>query len=306
MKPIDSKEQHLPLADLGERLSELRLREALALENMRRSLERHGQLEPLIAFQCQDKLEIIDGFKRVLAARALGWASLSLRVVDVDIIEAKCMLVALHDRRGITELEEGWLIRSLYREDNLSQPAIAQRLGRDKSWVWRRLMLVEGLDQAVQADVRLGLLVPRAAVAIGQLPRGNQAAAAAFAIRRGLTVRQTELFVAELGDCKDAISQAQEITRRLDCIAPTAGNVAKPKRAARNEADWISADIHTIRQTAARLEARVLAAPLETFGSQAATLLRESLVGLAPVLCALLNTIDKAACKKDSDRKEAA
>jgi ParB/RepB/Spo0J family partition protein len=199
VKPIDSKEQHVPPADLGERLAELRLREALTLENMRQSLARHGQLEPLMAFRCQDKLEIIDGFKRLLAARALGWASLSMRVVDVDIIEAKCMLVALHDRRSITELEEGWLIRSLYRDDNLSQPAIARRLGRDKSWVCRRLMLVEGLDQAVQADVRLGLLVARAAVAIGQLPRGsgNQAAAAAFVIRRGLTVRQTELFVSD-------------------------------------------------------------------------------------------------------------
>ncbi len=295
----------MPIADLGERLSELRLRDKLALENMRRSLARHGQLEPIVAFVCQDKLETIDGFKRVIAARALGWSSLRLRVVDTDIAEAKCMLIALHDRRCMTELEEGWLIRSLYRDDNLSQPTIAQRLGRDKSWVCRRLMLVESLDQAVQADVRLGLLVPRAAMAIAQLPRGNQADAAAFAIRRGLTVRQTELFIGELGDCADVKSQAREIKRRLDGIVPTSEKTTKTKRSTRNEADWISSDIHTVRQTAARLEARVLAAPLDAFGNQAASLIRESLIGLAPVLCALLNTIDKVA-GKDADKKEAA
>jgi len=295
----------VPIADLGERLSELRLRDKLALENMRRSLARHGQLEPIVAFVCQDKLETIDGFKRVIAARALGWSSLRLRLVDTDIAEAKCMLIALHDRRGMTELEEGWLIHSLYRDDHLSQPVIAQRLGRDKSWVCRRLMLVESLDQAVQADVRLGLLVPRAAVAIAQLPRGNQADAAAFAIRRGLTVRQTELFIAEIGDCADAKSQAEEIKRRMDGLVPISEKTTKPKRSARNEVDWISTDIRTIRQTTARLEARLLAAPLETFGNETATLIRENLVGLAPVVCALLNTIDKVACTA-LDRKETA
>lgn len=302
---MHSTEHEIPLVDLGERLSDLRLREKAALENMRRSLSRHGQLEPVVAFQCQDKLEIIDGFKRVIAARALGWSSLRLRVVETDVVEAKCMLIALHDRRGITELEEAWLIRSLYRDDNLSQPAIAQRLGRDKSWVYRRLMLVESLDQAVQADVRLGLLVPRAAVAIGQLPRGNQAEAAQVAIRRGLTVRQTELLVAELGAYTDVKSQASEIKRRIDGLVPISDKTPKPKRSVRNEVDWISGDIHTLRQTAARLQARLLARPIDTHGNQAATLIRESLVALAPVLCALLNTIDKIA-GKDSDRKEAA
>lgn len=303
MKRNHSEEHDVPPADLGERLSNLRLRDAAALENMRRSLDRHGQLEPVVAFECQDKLEVIDGFKRVIGARVLGWSTVHMRVVDADVVEAKCMLIALHDRRGITELEEGWLIRSLYRDDNLSQPTIAQRLGRDKSWVCRRIMLVESLDQSVQADVRLGLLVPRAAMAIAQLPRGNQAEAAEFAIRRGLTVRQTELFVAEIADCPDVKSQAHEIKRRLEGTLPLSDPKSRPKRSVRDKCDWISADIRTIRQTTARLQAQLLAAPLNALGDGAASLIRESLVGLAPVLCTLLNTIDKVASK---DEKEVA
>jgi len=91
---------------------------------------------------------------------------------------------------------EGWLVRSLYRDDKLSQPEIARRLDRHKSWVCRQLVLVEALDLAVQADVRLGLLVPRAAIALAALPRGNQVPASAVVIRRGLTVRQTERLIA--------------------------------------------------------------------------------------------------------------
>jgi hypothetical protein len=38
------------VAELGERLAVLRLCEAPALDTMRRSLDRHGQLTPIVAF----------------------------------------------------------------------------------------------------------------------------------------------------------------------------------------------------------------------------------------------------------------
>jgi ParB/RepB/Spo0J family partition protein len=201
----------LELAQLGEQLAPLRLCDDTALEAMRRSLVAHGQLTPLVVFGAGDAYEIVDGFKRVRAARALGWTRARAHVADVGTVEAKLLIAALHDGRGLTELEEGWLVRSLYRDDHLLQPAIAQRLGRHKSWVCRRLMLVEGLDAAVQGDVRLGLLTPRAALALAALPRGNQHAAAGVVIRRGLTVRQTELMVAELLDCPDGATRAARL-----------------------------------------------------------------------------------------------
>ena len=83
-----------------------------------------------------EPFEILDGFKRVRAARALGWPTLFARVDVVDAVDAKLRLCALHERRGSTELEEGWLVRSLYREDQLSLPEIACRMSRHRSWVW--------------------------------------------------------------------------------------------------------------------------------------------------------------------------
>ncbi|WP_437483162.1 hypothetical protein WME75_42300 [Sorangium sp. So ce1014] len=105
-------------------------------------------------FADRGQIELLDGFKRARAARILGWPTLRARAVDADVAEAKILLVALHDRRRLTELEEGWLIRSLHHDHHLSQSAIAARLGRHKSWAFRRLLLVEALDPAVQADVR--------------------------------------------------------------------------------------------------------------------------------------------------------
>ena len=285
------QERDLDLAQLGDGLSALRLCEASSLEAMRRSLARHGQLDALSVFPAAGQLEILDGFKRVRAARALGWRTLRGRIAEVDRAEAKVLLVALHDRRGLTELEEAWLIRSLHRDDGLSQPAIATRLGRHKSWVFRRLMLVEALDPAVQADVRLGLLAPRTAMAVSQLPRGNQQALAGVVIRRGLTVRQTELVVAELLDLPDDAARAHHLARRLDGVAPSVGPGVRPTRATKSEIDWLAGDLRTLRLVAARLEARRSGGALTMIGMDAAVLAKESLVALVPVLDALRRTI---------------
>lgn len=277
-RPVD-------LAPLGERLSSLRLCEAPALEAMRRSLAEHGQLSALTLFSEKGHLEIVDGFKRVRAARALGWPKLVARVDELGSVGAKLRLRELHVGCRLTEIEEGWLVRSLYREDGLNQPEIARRLNRDKSWVWRRLMLVESLAGEVQAEVRLGLLAPRAAVAVSRLPRGNQQAASKVVIQRGLTVRQTDLLVDEVLCEMDAAARAKLLEQRLAGSAPERPSPRRrASRLVRSEADWMSADILRVRETAARLEARLLATPLSTFEPAAAELVHSALVRLSPAL----------------------
>lgn len=276
---------------LGERLSALRVAEPSALDAMRRSLERHGQLTALVVFAQGAHLEVIDGFKRVRAARALGRLTLLVSVVAASSVEAKQRLCELHAGRGLTELEQGWLVRALYREDHLTQPQIAQLLGRHKSWVWRRLMLVESLVSEVQVNVRLGLLSARAAVALSRLPRGNQVGASQVVVRRGLTVRQTELLVEELLAEREASARETLLSRRLDGPLPGATPGPKLKPALRSEADWMSADIVRVHSVAARLEARLLATPLETLTPAAAELIAGALMRLRPVLHALDSVI---------------
>lgn len=279
------------VATLGERLGALRLCESSALEAMQRSLARHGQMTAAVGYRERESVELIDGFKRLRAARVLGWPTLRTRLVEADAVGATLMIAALHEARGLTELEEGWLVRELYREHGLRQPAIAQRLGRHKSWVHRRLMLVESLDGAVQADVRLGLIAARAAVVLGRLPRGNQHVSAEVVMRRGLTVRQTELLVTELLECPNEAARAERIARYGAGPTPGARPGVRPTRVERAEADWLAADVATVHRTAARLQARLLAAPVATHGAEAAELIVSALRGLEPVLGALSRSI---------------
>jgi len=282
--------QTASIAELGERLAALRLCEAAALEAMRRSLERHGQLMPIVAFAEGDHVETLDGFKRLRAARALGWATVAITLVEVaDDVAAKVRLFELHHRHGLTEIEEAWLIRSLYRDDGLTQPEIARRLARHKSWVCRRLVLVEALDPAVQADVRVGLLAPRAAIALAGLPRGNQEPASAVVIRRGLTVQQTERLVAALRERPDDAARAAWIAQRLE-TAPAPPD-PRPTRAPRSEADGMVTDIATLLRVGTRLQARLLGTPLGALGAPATEVVLDGLGAVAPVLTALARTI---------------
>jgi len=281
------------VADLGERLAPLRLADAGALAAMRASLTQHGQLSPLRAFEQGGVLEIFDGFKRLRAARGLGFRNLRAVVADLDVVAATVQMRELHAGRGLTALEEAWIVRALHRDHHVSQGAIAARFRCHKSWVCRRLVLVEALETSVQADVRLGLLAPRAALLVAALPRGNQSGAAGAVIGRGLTVRQTALFVRELVDAAEPAARAAVLARW------TQGRPAPERRAARTARsvlETIALDVTTIRRSAGRLQACLVATPLAALDPPA-DVLCQSLGELGHVLAALCQTIAGAMAK---------
>ena len=74
--------------------------------------------------------------------------------------------------RHFGDLEEAWLVQALVREDGLSQVEVAALLGRHKSWVCRRLAMMEKLAPAAQEDLQLGLLSPTMARQLTRLPAG--------------------------------------------------------------------------------------------------------------------------------------
>src|SRR6266436_7286243 len=107
------------LAELGERYRRYRLGDPPAEEAMAGSLRRWGQLAPVVACVREERLEVLDGFKRLAAARQIGeWPSLSVRLLEVDERTAKAAILALNrDQRPVRELEEAWVVQGLVRDD---------------------------------------------------------------------------------------------------------------------------------------------------------------------------------------------
>ena len=177
--------------DLGQRYRRYRLADPDAEDAMAGSLRRWGQLAPVVACVRQEKLELLDGFKRVSAARQITGMTLSVRVLEVDEPTAKAAILGLNrDQRPVRELEEAWVVQGLVRDDEMTQVEAAHLLGRHKSWVCRRLALLEKLSASVKEDLRLGLVGPALARQLTRLPAGNQEAVLALARREALTAQE--------------------------------------------------------------------------------------------------------------------
>lgn len=162
-----------------ERLQRYRLVQPRQERTLAQSLERYGQVSPVVICMQEQSLVMVDGFKRLRAARKLkGMERLDARCIEVDEQGAKAAVYNLN-RAGQrpVEVEESWIVHALVREDGLSQVEAAQLLGRHKSWVNRRLAMLERLCEGAKEELRLGLLTPAIARQLTRLPMGNQAAA---------------------------------------------------------------------------------------------------------------------------------
>ena len=182
----------LALDEMGEGYRRYRLSVPEAEAAMGRSLRRYGQIAPMVVCLRQERAEVIDGFKRLAAARTIpGFDQLSARRVEVDEQGAKAAIYGLNCvGRRPQELEEAWIVSALMREDGLSQVEVADLLGRHKSWVCRRLALLEKLGPEAREDLRLGLLSPSAARQLTRLPAGNQPELLVAARRESLTTEE--------------------------------------------------------------------------------------------------------------------
>ena len=279
----------IELEQLGERLSSLRLRPPEALREMERSLSRHGQLVAVVCHRQAGSVEIVDGFKRLIGARALGWSALRAEIHEVTGPAAKLLLWHSNARQQLSDLEEAWLVRALYREDRLNQPQIAQLVGRHKSWVCRRLVLAEGLTSNVESDVRLGLLSATAAREVGRLPRGNQEKVAQVIARRGLTTRQATRLVDQVLAASDEEARAAVIAAAERTSPPPAGR--GPRRVPVTPGEAIIADTAALSLRAVRLQARLIERPLASLAPEVERVVVERLGELHAVVEALCRTL---------------
>jgi ParB-like chromosome segregation protein Spo0J len=195
----------IALETIGERYRRYRLPDAAAEMAMAGSLGRYGQLSPLAVCLREERPEVLDGFKRVAAARALpAVLSLQARLVEVDEPTAKAIILGLNGIGGrMKELEEAWIVQALVREDGLSQIQVAELLERHKSWVCRRLALLERLSEECREDLRLGLLSPTMARQLTRLPTGNQNEVVAAGRREQLTAAEIHGVVDLIVACRN-------------------------------------------------------------------------------------------------------
>ena len=188
----DSSYRTLSLEAIGEGYGDLRIIQPRAEKAMERSMQRYGQLTPVVVGQENGRYEMVDGFKRLRACRRLGYERLQARVMPGARRAMKAAIIYLNTKaRTIADIESAMVIRSLYREDHLNQVEIALLLNRHKSFVCRRLKLVEKLNDEVLEHLKVGLINITIGRELSRLPSGNQAKGLCTILKYRLTGSET-------------------------------------------------------------------------------------------------------------------
>lgn len=127
--------------------------ERYALKKLAASIREQGVLQPISVIRVGDSYILVDGERRLRAARMAGLTEIPADVRDGEMPEARDMLlmalVANVQREDLNPIEEGQAYQRMHQEFKMSQMEIARRTGVSIARVSGRLKLLE-LDQPIQ------------------------------------------------------------------------------------------------------------------------------------------------------------
>jgi ParB family transcriptional regulator, chromosome partitioning protein len=209
----------LNLGKMDLSLSCLRIIRPIQLERMQESLNKFGQLNPVIVRRQEDIFQMIDGFKRFWCAEKLGWKHLRAMILDISITQGKAMMLNYNRvSRSLFDYDEALVVHSLSREHMLDQVKISSLTGYSRSWVCRRLGMIERLSESVQQHLRMGVISNTHARAIVRLPRGNQEIITRIIIDNNISSRDSQVLIDKFLACSTTKEQEYVISQPMEVI----------------------------------------------------------------------------------------
>jgi ParB family chromosome partitioning protein len=175
------------------------------IEELARTIHIHGIIQPIVVRQFEvDKFEIIAGERRWRAMKKLGWDEAPAIIKNLtDTETASVALIENLQREELSPIEEAIAYGRLLELHNLTQEALAQRLGKGQSTVANKLRLLK-LPQPVQESLLKKEITERHARSLIPLKDPEkQVMLLEEIIERNLNVKQTEDRVVRMLEQKD-------------------------------------------------------------------------------------------------------
>ena len=167
-----------------------------ALRGLAESIRENGLVQPVVVRRKGSRFELIAGERRWRAAQQAGLERILAVVRDVP--DEKLLELALIEniqREDLNAIEEALAYKSLIEAAGLTQELLAQRVGRDRSYITnylRLLRLPDDLQKMVQ-DGRLS--TGHARTLLGATDVALQRRLARKIVEKGLSVRDTERLI---------------------------------------------------------------------------------------------------------------
>ncbi|MDF2608173.1 MAG: noc [Bacillales bacterium] len=172
------------------------------IEELASSMRTHGLVQPIVIrnhSEINGKYEIISGERRFRAAGKLEWTKIPAIVRSYNDKEtAAIALIENIQREDLTPIEEARAYNELMKIFELTQEALAQRLGKGQSTVANKMRLLK-LPQEIQDSILTRKITERHGRSLLSLKNSEQQIKLLLEIiEKELNVKQTEERVANL------------------------------------------------------------------------------------------------------------
>ncbi|MGH1288240.1 nucleoid occlusion protein [Bacillus toyonensis] len=170
------------------------------IDELALTIRTHGLIQPIVVRQYEDdKYEIIAGERRFRAATKLGWEKVPAIIKNLNDTEtASVALIENLQREELTAIEEAVAYQKLIELHNLTQEALAQRLGKGQSTIANKLRLLKLPEEIKSALLEKSITERHARALIPLKNEGLQLKVLQEIVEKQLNVKQTEERIAKL------------------------------------------------------------------------------------------------------------
>ena len=179
------------------------------IEELSRTIHTHGVIQPIVVRKTSDnQYEIIAGERRYRAMKKLQWTEVPAIVRNLtDKETASIALIENLQREELTAIEEAVAYQKLLELHELTQEALAQRLGKGQSTVANKLRLLRLPDEVQQAILKRKISERHARALIAIKDQPLQLEILQLAIENDWNVRQLEEQIQEIGraSCRERV-----------------------------------------------------------------------------------------------------
>ncbi|WP_080871884.1 nucleoid occlusion protein [Oceanobacillus timonensis] len=175
------------------------------IKELAQTIHTHGMIQPIVVRKLDDdSFELIAGERRWRAVQHLGWKQVAAIIREMNDTEtASVALIENLQREELTVIEEAIAYNKLLELHDLTQEALAQRLGKNQSTIANKLRLLK-LPQEVQDAVLDKLITERHARALIKVKEEEQQLQLLKEIlEKELNVKQTEERITKMNAPKE-------------------------------------------------------------------------------------------------------
>lgn len=172
------------------------------IKELAQTIHTHGMIQPIVVRKIEgDSYELIAGERRWRAVQHLEWENVSVIIRNMtDTETASVALIENLQREELTVIEEAKAYSQLLELHDLTQEALAQRLGKSQSTIANKLRLLNLPVEVQNALLNKEITERHARALIGLKDADLQLKVLQHIVENGLNVQQTEEYIRSLSD----------------------------------------------------------------------------------------------------------